>query len=659
VGSERSGRRVIPPSDIALFWEARAAGRSIKESASIAGLHINTGTKMVARQRKLAAELELADAEVTRLDRAEGGVNKRVRNKLAESSKLPPVIPTDRLCAEAREALYDFAYFRLRYFGRVSVPWQVDAALRIEAKIHTPEKEYIVVNVAPGMGKSAMMHDFAAWLICRDRDERIMFFSATERLAKQYSRQLRDSLESPVPIKATEKEKAAGIAVDAVGCLALDYGRFKPSKTGSLWTAGEFSVAGGSMGASGKKEPTVCAYGIDSKYIGHRARILLADDVANSKNSVESVARDGLIRTWDTTTEERLEPGGVLALVMQRLGPLDLAAHCLAKKTYADIDDEESDDELVETPQYEHIVYQAYYEELDTGPASRRKDAPPWPDGPLLNPRRVGWADIRKKRAANPDMFATVYQQQDIAEGTYLIEEIWAKGGMGRDGVIYPGCIDRDRHIGYIPRGLEGDIVSVAMVDPSGTEKWAYIWLLYQPSTNLYHVVDIARGKMTAEGMLGYNTTTRQYSGIMEDWQPRSKQLGYPISHWIVEENAAQRYLLAYDHIRKWCALHHTNILGHTTGRNKLDPNLGIEALIPPLFRSGAIRLPSTTGTWQSLALMKECSSWTHGKKKGTDLVMALWMGLLHIPDLIRRPAPKPQRRPTWILDPRLGQPPR
>lgn len=612
---------------------------------------------MAAKHRVAAAALELAEAAEGRLDKQAGGKQRRAHNKLAEVSRLPPVIPTDRLCPEAREALVDFAYFRLRYFGRVSVPWQVEAALRIEVKIHTPDKEYLVVNVAPGTGKSALFHDLAAWLICRDRDERIMFFSATERLAKQYSRQLRDSLESPVPIKASEKDKAAGIALDAVGCLAVDYGRFRPSKSGSLWTAGEFTVAGGSMGATGKKEPTVCAYGIDSKYIGHRARVLLADDVANAKNSVESVARDALIRTWDTTTEERLEPGGVLALIMQRLGPLDLSAHCLAKKTFADVDDEESDDELVETPQYEHIVYKAYYEELDTGPASRRKDAPPWPDGPLLNPKRVGWADVRKKRAANPDMFATVYQQEDIAEGTYLIEETWAKGGLGRDGVMYPGCIDRDRQIGYIPRNLEGDIVSVAGVDPSGTELWAYIWMLYQRSTNLFYVVDIVRSKMTAEGMLGYNTTTREYSGIMDQWQHQSKLLGYPITHWIIEQNAAQRYLLAYDHLRKWTALHHTNIVPHTTGHNKLDPDSGIEALIPPLFRSGAIRLPSITGTWQSMALIKECASWVRAKKKGTDLVMALWICLLHIPDLIKRPPIQPQRRPSWVLNPRLGRP--
>src|SRR5690348_17364171 len=69
------------------------------------------------------------------------------------SSEAPPSI------------LDDFPKFRERYFHRVSTPWQADAAKRLLALTQTPEKSYVVINVAPGSGKSTLFtHDIPAWL---------------------------------------------------------------------------------------------------------------------------------------------------------------------------------------------------------------------------------------------------------------------------------------------------------------------------------------------------------------------------------------------------------------------------------------------------------------------------------------------------------------
>jgi len=179
---------------------------------------------------------------------------------------------------------------------------------------------------------------------------------------------------------------------------------------------------------------------------------------------------------------------------------------------------------------------------------------------------------------------------------------------------------------------------------------WGIMWILYQPELNLYHVVDIARKKLTAEELLGYNTSTREYSGLLEEWVNRAWDKGFPVSHVIVEVNAAQRFLLAHDFVRKWQSLHQLNILPHTTSRNKLDENLGIEALLPPLIKSGAIRLPSMRTGWQTMALTDELTKWTRDKKHGTDLVMALWFAALHSPNLSGVKAPPRQWRPSWML---------
>jgi hypothetical protein len=218
------------------------------------------------------------------------------------------------------------------------------------------------------------------------------------------------------------------------------------------------------------------------------------------------------------------------------------------------------------------------------------------------------------------------------------------------DGVEYPGCIDNERQPGYIPEGLSHPWVSICAVDPSPTMFWAFVWIIFQPETQIYHVVDIERVKLSAEEVLGFNTTTSEYSGLMHEWQERSYDMGYPISHWVVEINAAQRFLLAHDFVRRWQAMNRVNVIPHTTSRNKVDEKLGVEALIPPVVRSGAIRFPSMRGNWKTLAAQDELTKWSRDKKHGTDIVMALWMAILNLPNLTQAKAPPRQWRPSWLL---------
>jgi hypothetical protein len=623
-----------------------------KEAAKIAGVHVNTAAAWDAQNRKALAEKELAKSAIARNKKGEGGRQNDAFKALADASGMPPVIPRDRLCKEAARGLEDFDFFRRYYMGRTPSPWQVDAAYQIVEKLRTPEREFLVVNVAPGAGKSTLFHDVAAWQIANDRRIRILFGSVAQRLAAQMSRRLRGTLERTTPFQPDEDDVLKGYAIRAEGCLAIDYGRFKPDASGSLWRADEFTVEQEYSGGLENKEATVAAYGIDSEFIGHRGELCLFDDVASPENAKESVSRDNLLQRWDDVAEHRCEPGGLLAVVGQRLSPIDLYAHCLGKVTFDDIDEDvEPDpaDEPVKKHKYQQIVYKAYYEELDTGPKSRRSTAPAWPDGPLLDPRRVPWKDLSFIRNSSPSKFATLYQQEDILAGTYLIERVWATGGMGPDGVEYPGCIDVNRRPGYIPEGLEGPLISVASVDPSPTRFWAIEWWIYQPKTNLRYLVDLERTELTAEGLIGYDTKNRVHVGIMDEWQVRSKEMGYPIQTWIVEINAAQRFLLAHQFVREWQALRGVNIVPHTTGRNKLDESLGVEALLPNLWRTGQVRLPQMRENWKTLALVNEMTSWTRDKKNGTDTVMSHWQAELFF--ATAKPIEPPPRlwRPSWL----------
>jgi len=651
------GKRNIAPEDRARFWQCVNAGMTTKEASHMAGISYETGKKWVVKQRTLAAELK--EAKLTDAKTGVGGIQRdKIKETIASEDLLPPVLPVDRLSERARRGLDDFDFFRRVYLGRVPSPWQVDAAYKIVEFLESDEKEFLVLNCPPGAGKSTLFHDVAVWVIVRNRAIRVMIGSVSQTLAKQYSRRIRETLERPVPLQPDPEMVRRGLALNAESCVSLDYGRFKPATQGALWRAEEFIVEQQTTGGLDNKEPTVSAYGIDSEFIGHRADLVLFDDVASPENAKESAARDKLLERWDSMAEARVDPGGVLAVIGQRLGPGDIYAHCLSKVTYDDFGDDydgsdqttQAVEEPVKKQKYHHLIYKAYYEELDDGPASRTTKAPAWPDGPLLDPFRLSWKDLSYIRHSNPQKFQVVYQQEDMEQGNYLIERVWATGGVGPDGVLYPGCVDKDRRPGYIPPGLRRPIISIATVDPSPTQFWAVQWWLYQPETNLRYLIDAERCKLTAEELLGYSVGSGEYSGIMEQWQERSEDMGHPITHWIVEVNAAQRFLLAHDFVRRWQALWGVNVIPHTTSRNKLDENLGVEALLPPLWRTGQVRLPSMSDNWKTLAFIDEMTSWTRDKKRGTDLVMAHWFAELHMPKLTPPGRPPRMWRPSWLL---------
>lgn len=655
-------KRAVPPQDKAKFFAAVAAGKNITEASRLAGIHVNTGSNWIKKARAAEAEARVAKHKADKHYASQGGVQAREYASLMEAIELPGALQQDQLCPEAKLGLEDFDYFRRRYLGRVPSPWQVEAAITLVQLLESEEKEFVVLNVPPGAGKSTLFHDVAVWAICRNRRIRVMIGSVSFAMAKQYSRRIRETLERVMPIEPDPILVAKGLALNAEGCLSIDYGRFKPADKGALWRAEEFVVEQLDGNGLDNKEPTVRAYGIESEFIGHRADLCLFDDVSSPDNSRESVSRDKLLERWDNVAEARCDPGGLLAVVGQRLGSGDLYAHCLSKVTYDDDIDDLYDGSDISTPEdleriepakkqkYKHIIYKAYYEELDTGKDSKKYNAEPYPNGPLLDPKRLPWKDLSFIRYSKPDVFRVVYQQEDLDLDSRLVDRTWLTGGKGLDGVLYPGCIDNDRQHGYIPENLAPPWVSIVAVDPSPTMFWALVWIIYQPHTNIYHIVDIERTKLTAEDLLGYNTTTGDYSGIMEDWQQRSHDMGYPITHWVVEINAAQRFLLAHDFVRKWQSRERVNVIPHTTSRNKLDEKLGVEALIPPLLRTGALRFPTMRGNWKTLAAVDELTSWHRDKKNGTDIVMAIWFAVLHSDNLVQIKTPPRQWRPSWLL---------
>jgi hypothetical protein len=542
---------------------------------------------------------------------------------------------------QAQRALTDFAYFRMRYFGRRSTPWQVKAAYavldQIEQARATNTRRFVVMNEPPGSGKSTLFtHDIVCWMIARDRTIRIMIGSRTERQARMYVGRVRRSLERDIPLRADSDAVEQGRAFDAEATLSDDYGMFKPENRADRWANSEFTVRQTNGIALDDKENTVSAWGMDSGFLGGRFDLVVWDDLVDRKNTKTDESREALMDWWDSEAETRIEPGGVLLLQGQRIAPRDLYRYALDKK----VDD-------ADTPKYVHVMFKAHDEELCHPDVVHEAITKPWPESCLLDPVRLPWSFLQSNKRNNPKSYALQYQQEDHYGSAGLVREEWITGGVDEDGYPAPGCLDKDRAIGVIPPHLlDGGGFSFVTVDPSPTEWWGVIWWLYDPVTTNRYIVDMWRRRMAPQDFITIDYDTAEFSGLITEIRDASIKARAPITHVVVEINAAQRWLLQQPHVQRWQQATGVTFLPHSTNVNKADPKYGVES-IGDLFRQGQIRLPYQTPASREKVsyLVNELLRYPGDT---TDLVMSTWFHTLTVNNvyaprqaaLYRRPVP-------------------
>lgn len=569
--------------------------------------------------------------------------------KDAEARKVVP----DRsgMTNVAAEALEDIELFARRYFGIILRPWQKLAANEIVRLYATPDEEYVVINVAPGSGKTTFFCKILpTWVTCRDRSVRGLQGSNVQRLADMNVRQVRRELERTVPIKAEPKEMALGLAVDAVSTLAEDYGNFKPDNP-ELWRGDSFVVAQPDDLILTDKEPTWTAFGRNTGFLGFRYDFIIWDDVYDRSAMRTPEAREEMRKWWDDIAETRLEPGGLLILQGQRLSAEDIYRYALDKVKFIEVDGE--DEDIASGKKYHHIKFVAHDD--DNCKKMHKRTDPAWPTGCLLDPRRLPWPKIQSIRQGDPRQFAVVYQQGDVDHAHTLVNPLWISGGRDADGIEYQGCWDNDRDLWQLPNGLDGKVMMIATADPSPTKFWAIQCWAVHLETNYKYLLECYRQVMDAPSFLDWNHNEKRFSGIAEEWWQITRDMGRPITHWIVEANAAQRFILQYDHFKRWAATRGVMLIPHYThARNKTDPDYGVWMLAQE-YRHGRIRLPGKSGTYarpHSLLLTNEVTKWTPEREhlQTDDCVMAHWFLEHNLPNL--RPPdsiPTVQWRPSWM----------
>lgn len=604
-----------------------------------------------------SAAKECGVSEAWAYDRSKGRRKKNQAKYYSnlDEDKTPGPKARDELDDEALAALEDFAYFRLRYCGRKSSPWEVDAAQKMLALIASDAKEYVVINAPPGGGKTTLFtHDIPLWLICRDRSIRILIGGAVQSKATVNANRLRKTLQVVRPYQATDDDLLKGM-VDAQACVAVDYGRFKPdNENPDLWTASSFSVMQVGHAATADKEPTVQAYGRQGGVLGSRVNLAVWDDLVTLETMQTVEAREGMKRWWKEIAETRIDPRGVMALQGQRLDSDDLYRYALDMKGV--LLDDDGEEVLEEEPpaKYQHIVYKAHYEDLCTGKHPRGLE--PWPASCLLDPYKLPWRDLLTAERDDLQSYSAVYQQEDVEGTSKLARKLWIKGGQDpQTHEVYPGCWDGDRSVWQLPRGLDGEVHIYATADPSPSKFWAIETWAYHPKSEQLFLLALERCKMGANDFLDRDPHSGAFTGVMNEWQEHSEKVGLPIRTWIIENNAAQRFLFQFNHFRAWQSSHmNVAVIAHATTQNKSDATYGIRSM-SPLFKSGRVRLPGNQDDGSRLASLKlvdEATRWPNGATD--DTVLAMWFGWWNLESISSPWGRAIQTRPSWTGAPRL-----
>lgn len=124
--------------------------------------------------------------------------------------------------------------------------------------------------------------------------------------------------------------------------------------------------------------------------------------------------------------------------------------------------------------------------------------------------------------------------------------------------------------------------------------------------------------------------------------------MGWPIGIWIIEENAAQRYLFQHTFVQEWMKEYRVHIKGHQTDRTKADEEFGPQSL-RPRYRQGRVDLPFSQDDMRTRSaineLKQELTEWPDAPTQ--DMVMGHWFL-----EANRYKLPKGLKVPTAISGP-------
>lgn len=431
----------------------------------------------------------------------------------------------------------------------------------------------VLIIAPPRHGKTEVLMRFLEWLYIMFPNRQTLWVGSSTPLVRNMASGIKENFQ------LNEKLRTEVLPPGAT---------FVPSRQdpNRPWGTNEFTLA--TRTAIGLKSPTMTALGAKASIPGRDVTDLVIDDLEDLDSVTDDVQRHKR-REKHGEIMERKEPTTWCVTICSRQHPEDIPSYLMQKEG----------DEA-----WRVLEYSAHADWCDLDPdiADGHDD-----NGCVLFPevRPYSWILERK----------TEYESLGLPgrfEMRILNKPMPTTGLVFRIGEIRERCLDHSRSVGV--DGLP-PMTMIAGIDPASRQtQAAFAW--GWTSTTKY-VIDLETQR--AGGFAGAFE-------LIEEWLHR-----YGIDTFVYEDNSTQieffRDPRFYALKSKYPGL---QILPHTTGANKHDPELGITTMAPD-FHNGNVNLPY--GDPESRKKVNEylaqLATWSTDKKmtrRGkTDIKMASW----------------------------------
>lgn len=373
--------------------------------------------------------------------------------------------------------------------------------------------------------------------------------------------------------------------------LIEDYGPFKPmdGDPAHPWKADWISTI---QRKRVGKEPAYAVFGSGAKNVlGHRSDWVICDDVVTEKNSATPEQREKMLVWFKeavSTSPEKVRAGeiaGRITVVGTKFHPKDL---------YSTIEKM--------TDRNGNARYKVQLEDAIADEAEQR----------TLWPERWSWDDLMdEKQTLGTLSFNKRYRNRPVDESMQPFREAYIFGEGD-----HTGCLDHHRSIG----DFEPDWRIFQALDPAvGSTKNAkfvghVVFGIPQEEPSLRYLIEINREQLTLPQQVDLLISTHmKYTNMVLT---------------VIETNSYQKGLeqAVQDAMERMGIT--LRVEGHTTGINKLDPEIGLHSL-SPLLENGKLRFPwrDPESRRKSGLLIQEFVEYPFFAY--TDLMMATWFGNL------------------------------
>jgi hypothetical protein len=464
------------------------------------------------------------------------------------------------------------------------------------------DPDLIIVNTPPEHAKSTTITvNYALYQICRNPNIRILVVSKTQAMAQKFLLSIKNRLTHP-------RYQDLHLAFGPPGGF---------EKNSDSWKQDLIYLSSEARN-SGEKDPTVQAIGIRGHIYGARADLIIMDDCVDHTNAHEYEKQIDWIQSEVMSRIDN--DGGKLLVVGTRLRPKDLYSELRDPMRYPD-----------ETSPWTYFaqpaVLEFYDEPKDWVTLWAKTNMPPVsgkgvPDENGLYTKWDGDALFKKRGRMSPNLWAMVYQQQQVHEDAVF------------PGDSVKGVINGARNIGVIPKNKAGNrlegmdgLVVVAGLDPAMAGYTAAVCIGIDVSTQKRYLLDVSN----QQGMKPDDIRT-----LIKDWTDK-----YSISEWRVEKNAFQAMLTQDREVREYLQTRGATLKEHHTGNNKWDTDFGVASLTT-LFHGyeeglNLIEFPSTHQSEGLKALIEQLVTWYPDapRSQKTDCVMAFWFAELAVRDRV------------------------